>query len=193
MMQITKTTVPVQFDDINTLFDSKTRPPSTRTWSGSATRWRRAARRSTTRSRASRRCSATCGPSPTILADPNTQLTRFFVALNRFFGTISPVAQVERAAIRGSGDDLRGDLAQPPDLANTIKESPPTLDVSTQSLQAQQPLLVDLTTFDRDLAARDRAAEVGAARTSIPRSPPASRCCRALRARTRSSRACWAR
>ena len=27
------------------------------------------------------------------LADPNTQLSRFFVALNGFFGTISPVAQ----------------------------------------------------------------------------------------------------
>ena len=37
-------------------------------------------------------------------------------------------------------------------MADTIRESPPTLDVSTASLKAQQPFLTDLTTLSHALA-----------------------------------------
>jgi virulence factor Mce-like protein len=151
VMQITKTTVPVQFDDINTLFDSKTRPAVDKNLVGygDALAARGSALNDTIASLPS--LFGHLQPVAHYLADPNTQLTRFFVALNGFFGTISPVAQVNARLFADQATTFEAISRNPSDLANTIKESPSTLDVSTRSLQAQQPLLVDLTTFNRDL------------------------------------------
>jgi phospholipid/cholesterol/gamma-HCH transport system substrate-binding protein len=48
----------------------------------------------------------------------------------------------------------------PPDLKATIAESPSTLQVSTQSLAAQQPLLTDLTTFGQYMTPATKSLEV---------------------------------
>jgi hypothetical protein len=48
----------------------------------------------------------------------------------------------------------------PPDLKATISESPSTLQVSTQSLAAQQPLLTDLTTFGQNMTPATKSLEV---------------------------------
>jgi virulence factor Mce-like protein len=151
VMQLAKTTVPVQFDDINTLFDSKTRPAVEKNLVGygDALTARGSALNDTIASLPS--LFGHLQPVAHYLADPNTQLTRFFVALNGFFGTISPVAQVNARLFADQATTFEAISRNPSDLANTIKESPPTLDVSTRSLAFQQPFLVDLATFNRDL------------------------------------------
>src|SRR4029077_21138220 len=83
---------------------------------------------------------------------PHTELTRFLVALNGFFGTVAPVAQQNERLFADKATTFAAIAHSAADLENTIRESPPTLDVSTRSLRVQQPFLVDLTTFSRYFA-----------------------------------------
>ena len=151
-MPLSQTTVPVQFDDINRMFDQKTRPAVQKDLIGfgDALTARGSSLNDTIAS-----LPALFGhlqPVAHYLADPNTQLTRFFVALNGFMGTISPVAQVNARLFADQATTFEAISRSPSDLADTIRESPPTLDVSTASLKVQQPLLVDLTTLNHYLA-----------------------------------------
>jgi len=151
LLKVTHTSVPVQFDDINKMFDDKTRPAVEKDLVGFGNTL--AARGSS--------LNDTIASLPALfqhlqpvahyLADPNTQLTRFFVALNGFMGTISPVAQVNARLFADQATTFEAISRNASDLANTIKESPPTLDVSTRSLEFQQPFLVDLATLNRNL------------------------------------------
>ena len=152
VMQISQTNVPVQFDDINTLFDAKTRPAVEQNLVGfgNALAARGSSLNDTIASLPS--LFGHLKPVAQYLSDPNTQLTRFFVALNGFFSTLSPVAQANAQLFADQATTFEAISSDPNALANTIKESPPTLDVSTRSLQFQQPFLVDLTTFANALA-----------------------------------------
>ncbi len=146
-MSISHTTVPVQFDDINTMFDSRTRPAVQRNLAGYGDAL---AARGSSLNDTIASLPALFGhlqPVAHYLADPRTQLTRFFVALNGFMSTVSPVAQVNAQLFRDQATTFEAISRSPSDLQATIRESPPTLDVSTASLKAQQPFLSDLTTF----------------------------------------------
>jgi hypothetical protein len=81
------------------------------------------------------------------LAAPSTQLTRLFSSLNSFFGTISPVAEANLRLFADQATTYGAIASDPAALEDTIRQSPPTLDVGTDSLAAQQPFLVDLRTF----------------------------------------------
>src|SRR5437588_1005582 len=151
-MPLSQTTVPVQFDDINRMFDQKTRPAVQKDLIGfgDALTARGSSLNDTIAS-----LPALFGhlqPVAHYLADPNTQLTRFFVALNGFMSTVSPVAQANAELFKDQATTFEAISRSPSDLADTIRESPPTLDVSTASLKVQQPLLVDLTTLNHYLA-----------------------------------------
>jgi virulence factor Mce-like protein len=142
-----QTTVPVQFDDINKLFDARTRTAVKRTLVGFG---------DTLASRGSS-LNDTFAALPALLlhlghvagylSQPSTQLTRFFTALNGFFSTLSPVAGVQARLLGDQATTFEAISQSAADLENTIKESPPTLSISTDSLRHQQPFLVDLTTF----------------------------------------------
>jgi virulence factor Mce-like protein len=148
---LSQTTVPVQFDDINTLFDAKTRPAVEKNLAGygNALAARGSALNDTIASLPS--LFQHLQPVARYLSDPHTQLTRFFGALNGFFGTISPVAGINAKLFADQATTFEAISRNAGDLESTIRESPPTLDVSTRSLAFQQPLLVDLATFNRDL------------------------------------------
>jgi hypothetical protein len=150
-MPISQTTVPVQFDDINTLFDAKTRPAIEKNLAGygDALAARGSALNDTIASLPA--LFQHLQPVAKYLSDPNTQLTRFFGALNGFFGTVSPVAGINVRLFADQATTFEAISRSASNLENTIKESPPTLDVSTRSLAFQQPLYVDLATFNRDL------------------------------------------
>jgi ABC-type transporter Mla subunit MlaD len=90
-------------------------------------------------------------PVARYLSDPNTELTRLFSSLNGFFGTISPVAEVNLRLFADQATTYQAIAADPAALQETIRQSPPTLDVGTDSLAAQQPFLVDLKTFSDNL------------------------------------------
>jgi hypothetical protein len=68
-------------------------------------------------------------------------------ALNGFFSTISPVASTNAKLFGDQATTFRAISRSPRDLEQTVRFSPPTLDVSTTSLRVQQPFLVDLTRF----------------------------------------------
>jgi virulence factor Mce-like protein len=146
-VSVSHTTIPVQFDDINKMFDAKTRPAVQKDLVGFGDTL---AARGSSLNDTFAALPALLGhlePVARYLSDPNTQLTRFFVALNGFFSTVSPVSQVNAQLFGDQGTTFEAISRSASDLENTIRESPPTLDVSTASLKAQQPFLVDLTTF----------------------------------------------
>ena len=137
LLKVTHTSVPVQFDDINKMFDDKTRPAVEKDLVGFGNTL--AARGSS--------LNDTIASLPALfqhlqpvahyLADPNTQLTRFFVALNGFMSTVSPVAQANAELFKDQATTFEAISRSPSDLADTIRESPPTLDVSTASLKVR--------------------------------------------------------
>jgi hypothetical protein len=150
-MPVSRTNVPVQFDDINTMFDAKTRPAIEQNLRGygDVLTARGSSLNDTIAS-----LPALFGhlrPVAAYLSDPRTELTRFFRALNGFFSTISPVAQTNSRLFTDQATTFHAISESPIDLENTIKFSPPTLDVSTASLKVQQPFLAHLTTFSNYL------------------------------------------
>ncbi|HEY1521978.1 MAG TPA: hypothetical protein VGF70_03120 [Solirubrobacteraceae bacterium] len=163
-----RTTVPVQFDDINKMFDARTRPAVQKDLAGFGDVL---AARGSSLNDTFAALPALLGhlePVARYLSNPSTQLTRFLVALNGFFSTVSPVSQVNAQLFGDQGTTFEAISRSASDLENTIRDSPPSLDVSTASLKAQQPFLVDLTTFSR--AMRPATASLKAA---LPQLDPA--------------------
>ena len=148
---IAQTTVPVQFDDIFKTFDKKTRGAIQQDLAGYG---------NTLAGRGSSLNDTIHSLSPLLLhlrpvaqylSDPRTQLTRFFTSLNAFMGTVAPVAQTNARLFTDMATTFAAISRNPNDLEQTIAESPSTLSVSTDSLQVQQPFLVDLTTLGKNL------------------------------------------
>jgi ABC-type transporter Mla subunit MlaD len=180
-MPVGRTRVPVQFDDINKLFDARTRPAVQANLAGygDALTARGSALNDTIAS-----LPALFGhlrPVAAYLSDPHTELTRFLGALSGFFQTISPVAAVNSRLFTDQATTFAAISKSPVDLQDTIRFTPPTLDVSTASLKVQQPLLVDLKTFSDYMApatAELRAAlpnvnpALAAGVRVLPRTPP---------------------
>jgi virulence factor Mce-like protein len=151
-MPASQTSVPVQLEDINTMFDAKTRPAIQQDLAGygDALTARGSALNDTIASLPS--LFQHLQPVAHYLSDPRTGLTRLFVALNGFMSTVSPVAALNAKLFADQATTFEAISRNAGDLENTIKESPPTLDVSTASLKVQQPLYTDLRTFSNYLA-----------------------------------------
>ena len=147
IMPASRTTVPVQFDDINNMFDAKTRPAVQQNLAGygDVLTARGSSLNDTIASLPA--LFGNLRPVAAYLANPHTQLTRFLGALDGFFSTISPVAQTNSKLFTDQATTFAAISQNPTDLEQTISQSPPTLDVSTASLRVQQPFLSDLTTF----------------------------------------------
>jgi phospholipid/cholesterol/gamma-HCH transport system substrate-binding protein len=146
-MPISQTHVPVQFDDLNKMFNDRSRPAiqENLVGFGDALTGRGSSLNDTIASLPA--LFAHLRPVAQYLSDPRTELSRFLVALNGFFGTISPVAQTNARLFADQATTFAAISKDPNALESTIRESPPTLDVSTASLKVQQPFLVDLTRF----------------------------------------------
>ncbi len=145
----TQTNVPVQFDDVFKMFNTPTRNAIQTNLVGFG---------DTLASRGSSLNDTIASLPPLLgylrpvaqyLSDPTTELTRFFNGLNAFMGAVAPVAQVNAQLFGKMATTFGAIDRNPNDLKATIAESPATEQVSTESLIAQQPLLVDLTTFGK--------------------------------------------
>lgn len=151
-MPVAQTSVPVQFDDLNSMFDAKTRPAVQRNLVGFG---------DTLASRGSA-LNDTIATLPALfqhltpvmrdLSDPNTGLSRFLVALDGFFQTVAPVSNTNVRLFADQATTFAAISRNASDLEQTIRQSPPTLQISTTSLRVQQPFLIDLTTFANNLA-----------------------------------------
>ncbi|HEY1591393.1 MAG TPA: MlaD family protein [Solirubrobacteraceae bacterium] len=158
-LPISQTEVPVQFEDLGTMFDAKTRPAIQQNLAGygDALTARGSALNDTISSLPS--LFGHLQPVAQYLSDPRTQLTRFLGALNGFMSTVAPVAGVNVRLLADQATTFAAIARSPSDLENTIRETPATLDVSTASLKAQQPFLSDLTTLGGALAPATKQLE----------------------------------
>jgi ABC-type transporter Mla subunit MlaD len=147
VLPLRQTAVPVQFDDLNKMFDARTRPAVQRNLAGfgDVLAGRGGDLNDTVASLPAlfRHLGSVAG----YLSDPRTGLSRFLGALGGFFATVSPVARANEELFAEQATTYAAIAHSAGDLESTIRQSPPTLDVSTASLRAQQPFLVDLRTF----------------------------------------------
>jgi virulence factor Mce-like protein len=150
-MAITHTSVPVQFEDVNQLFDAKTRAAVDKNLVGFGDTL--AARGSALNDTFATlpRLLQHLTPVATYLANPSTELTRFFNSLEGFMGTVAPVAGTNARLFTDMATTFEAFSRDPNALEATIRQSPSTEAVSTQSLKVQQPFLVDLTTLGHNL------------------------------------------
>ncbi|MGI9185477.1 MAG: MlaD family protein [Solirubrobacteraceae bacterium] len=151
-MKINHTSVPVQFEDVNQLFDAKTRTAIDKNLVGfgDVLAGRGSALNDTFA--ALPRLFQHLTPVAAYLANPSSQLTRFFTSLEGFMGTVAPVAQTNARLFTDMATTFEAISRDPNALEATIRQSPSTEAVSTQSLKVQQPFLVDLTTLAHNLA-----------------------------------------
>jgi virulence factor Mce-like protein len=180
-LPLSQTRVPVQFDDLNKIFDSHTRVAVQKDLQGFGDVL--AARGSSLNDTIAALPDLLrhLEPVARYLSDPSTELTRFLGALNGFFSTVSPVSEQNWMLFRDQARTFAAIVRDPNAYEQTIRESPPTLEVSTDSLRFQQPFLVDLTTVSNDLrpgtaALRDALPTLNSALVAgvqvLPRTPP---------------------
>jgi virulence factor Mce-like protein len=146
-LPISRTTVPVQFDDIFKTFDAKTRTAIQQDLVGFGDTL---AGRGSSLNDTIHSLPELLGHLQTVaayLSAPSTRLTGFFTGLNRFMSAIAPVAQTNARLFTDMATTFEAISRDTNALEATIRESPSTLDVSTNSLAAQQPFLTDLATF----------------------------------------------
>ena len=140
-MPIAQTTVPVQFDDVYRIFDQPTRVASQANLLGFGNAF-------VGRGTSLNQAIASLTPFLTHLqavtanlADPASQLGRFFAELDRTAATVAPVAGVNSQLFTDMATTFAAFSANTNDLEQTIQKSPSTLDVSTQSLHDQRSFL----------------------------------------------------
>ncbi|HEX8103776.1 MAG TPA: MlaD family protein [Solirubrobacteraceae bacterium] len=97
------------------------------------------------------------------LSDPRTDLPGFFRGLERTVSTLAPVSKTQARLFTTMADTFEAISRDPRALQDTIAKSPPTLDVATESLRVQRPFLDDFAAFSADL--RGAATEL---RASLP-------------------------
>jgi ABC-type transporter Mla subunit MlaD len=149
VLPISKTTVPVQIDDIFNAFNTKTRVAIQQDLAGygDVLAGRGSALNDTLYSLP--KLLQHLQPVAHYLSQPSTGLVRFFNGLNEFMGAVAPVAHTNALLFRDMAITFGAIARDPNALEQTIAESPSTEAVSTDSLRTQQPFLADLATFGR--------------------------------------------
>ena len=150
-MPITQTSVPVQFEDIFQMFDDKTRTAIQQNLVGfgDTLAGRGSALNDTFASLP--QLFLYLRPVAQYLSAPRTQLSRFLGSLEGFMGTVAPVAQTNAKLFTEMATTVAALSHNPADLEATIRESPSTIQVTTNSLKVQQPFLKNLTTLGTEL------------------------------------------
>jgi ABC-type transporter Mla subunit MlaD len=85
------------------------------------------------------------------LSSPKTELRRFFPGLGAAAAEAAPVAAVQARWFGEMATTFAAIGRDPNALRETIEESPPTLEVATESLSVQTPFLARFASVSRDL------------------------------------------
>jgi virulence factor Mce-like protein len=85
------------------------------------------------------------------LSDPATETKNFFPALGAAAAEAAPVAEVQAQWFADMATTFAAMSRDPQALRETIEESPPTLEVATQSFRVQTPFLARFAAVSRDL------------------------------------------
>lgn len=86
------------------------------------------------------------------LADPDTQLTRFFDELADAARIVAPVSKEQAGLFTSMADTFEALGRDEGALKQTISDSPPTMDVAIESFRVQRPFLANLEGFGDDFA-----------------------------------------
>jgi ABC-type transporter Mla subunit MlaD len=139
----------VEFDDVYNTFDTATRENSRRVLQGFGDAF--AARGASLNQAigALNPLFANLKPVSQALADPTTQLVRFFPELADAARIVAPVA-VDNAEQFTNGAIAFGAISSDPQsLRDTISNGPPALEAGLRSLPVQRPFLADFAEFSR--------------------------------------------
>jgi phospholipid/cholesterol/gamma-HCH transport system substrate-binding protein len=101
------------------------------------------------------------------LADPDTDLDGFFRELGDTVRVIAPVSKTNAALFTSMADTFEALARDPEALKSTISKSPPTMDVGIDSFRVQRPFLSDLAAFSTDL--KGATSELRAALPTVNR------------------------
>jgi ABC-type transporter Mla subunit MlaD len=85
------------------------------------------------------------------LADPSTQLNRFFKQIGNASAEVAPVARVQAELFTNMADTFAAIDHSPANLRSAIEKAPSTLDTGVASFKVQQPFLADFTDLSRRL------------------------------------------
>jgi len=153
---ITQTSVPVQFEDIFQIFNPKTNKAIDNNLVGFGDTL---AGRGSSLNDTIASLPALFGnlePVARYLSDPHTELTRLLNSLESFMGAVAPVAQTNARLFTDMATTFEAISRDPSALESTIRESPLTEQVTTESLRVQRPFLVDFATLGRELTPATR-------------------------------------
>jgi virulence factor Mce-like protein len=148
---LSQTTVPVQFDDLNKLFDTKTRQASQDNLVGFGNAFTGRGQDLNVTINKLPQLFYYLQPVAHNLSSGDTQLGRFFRELGRTAAIVAPVAGVNARLFTDMGTTFAAISRDPAALQDTISQSPPTEQVGTTSLRVQRPFLNDTADFSHDL------------------------------------------
>jgi virulence factor Mce-like protein len=161
---LANTSQPLEFEDIYSTFDDKTRPAVQDANRGFGDAFAGRGNAINTAIEAFNPFMRHLAPVMRNLAAPDTELDEFFKQMGRASAQAAPVARTQAVLFTNMADTFAAISSDPLKLQQTIEKSPPTEAVSTRSLRIQRPFLADFA----DLSARLRPAA-----RELPRSLPA--------------------
>ena len=146
-----QTTVPVQFDDVFKIFDTKTRNASRTNLDtfGNAFTGRGISLNETIQTLPPLFRYLT--PVAANLANPQTQLARFFKELGDASRIVAPISKTNSQLFTDMAITFEAFSRDPRKLQDTIAKSPPTEIEGIRSFRIQRPFLRDLADFSTDL------------------------------------------
>jgi ABC-type transporter Mla subunit MlaD len=148
-LPLSQSTQQVEFDDVYNTFDTATRENSRRVLQGFGDAFTARGASLNEAIGALNPLFANLRPVSKALADPTTQLVRFFPELADAARIVAPVA-VDNAQQFTNGAIAFGAISSDPQaLRDTISNGPPSLEAGLRSLPVQRPFLADFAEFSR--------------------------------------------
>ena len=146
-----QTNVPVQFDDVFKMFDAPTRNAQRQnlTTFGNAFTGRGSSLNDTIYTLPP--LFQYLRPVAANLADPNTQIGRFFRELGDAARIVAPISKTNSRLFTDMATTFEAISRDPRALQDTIAKSPPTEDEGVRSFAVQRPFLRDFADFSVDL------------------------------------------
>jgi virulence factor Mce-like protein len=155
---------PLDFEDVYSIFDPKTRPAIQKATAGFGDAFAGRGQSINVAVESLNPFFRSLTPVMRNLADEDTQLDQFFTQLGKASAQAAPVARTQAVLFTNMADTWAAVSSSPRSLQQTIEKSPPTMDASIASFKVQRPFLADFTDLSRRL--RPAAQE-------LPRSLPA--------------------
>jgi virulence factor Mce-like protein len=142
---------PVEFDDVFSTFDKKTRDSSQTSLNGFGDAFAGRGESLNAAIESLNPFLVHLTPVMRNLSDPSTQLNQFFKQIGNASAEVAPVAKVQAELFGEMADTFAAIDHNPANLQAAIEKAPSTLDTATASFRVQQPFLVDFTDLSHRL------------------------------------------